>query len=162
MALYLRNLLRGEYDSLGSPPPMRSLDSLESTARRALSRVGAGLHVPGRLIVVGLGHALRPRRPPRMCGEATQGRVVAYDPTLPDAEISLFCAHGAAHGLIDDGDPRTHADTWLLTTLLLVPRAAAQTMCERELVERSHCPAWITRATRGLLLRWDSLGETAS
>jgi hypothetical protein len=40
--------------------------------------------------------------------------------------------------------------------------AAAQTLSERELVERSFCPEWLTLATRRLLLAWDSLGHPIS
>lgn len=142
---------------------------LEEIARRALSRTGLGLHAPGRLIAVANGLALLPRRPPSMCGEATRppvaGRpaVVAYDPLLGDDVISALCAHGTAHHLVDaTPDPSNHADIWLTGCFMLVPRAAAQTLSERELVERSFCPEWLTLATRKLLLAWDSLGHPIS
>ena len=147
------------------PPPLRSLDALESLARRRLASLDAGLHVPGRLIAAGLGNEILPRRPPRLCGEASRpgespGRgVIAYDPALPPEEQSLVCAHGVAHReLAREHDPHNHSDVWILGCLLLVPRAAVQTLTAAELVARSHCPAWVAFAVREFLLRWDPSG----
>lgn len=167
--LYLRRLLAGDYEHLGEAPPRRPLMELEEIARLALARTGLGLHAHGRLIAAANGLSLLPRRPPSMCGEATRppiaGRpaVVAYDPLQPAEVVSVLCAHGTAHHLVDaTPDPANHADIWLTGCFMLVPRAAAQTLSERELVARSHCPEWLTLATRRLLLAWDSHGHPIS
>lgn len=161
--LYLQRLLTGRYDELTEPPPLRTLDALESKAKRILASAGAGLHVPGRCIAVALGYSLLPRRPPNTCGEAAQAGTIAYDPTLPEEEQSVLCAHGTAHLTLDaDHEPYSHADVWLLTCLLLVPRAAAQTMTAAELAARSKCPAWLSVAMRSFFERWDSGGVSVS
>ena len=163
VTLNLRRLLEGRYDEMTEPPPSRHLESIESTARRLHAQIGAGLHVPGRLIVVGLGAELLPRRPPGTCGEAARNGIVAYDPTLDEYDQSVLCAHGAAHLALDrDGDPYTHSDVWLLTCLLLVPRAAVQTLAPWDLGLRSHCHPWIALAVRDLLLRWETPAVSAS
>lgn len=88
---------------------------------------------------------------------------VAYDPLLPDNDISALCAHGTAHHLVQaTPDPYEHSDIWVTGCLMLVPRAAAQTLSERELVARSFCPEWLTLAVRRLLLAWDSLSHPVS
>lgn len=163
ITLNLRRLLAGDYDGMTDAPPLRSLESLESLARRIISGLQAGWHVPGRCIVAGLNYRLLPRRPPGTCGEAARAGVVAYDPTLPEEEQSVMCAHGAAHLVLDAShDAYNHSDVWVLTCLLLVPPAAARTTTPEELVELSRCPAWLALATRRLLLRWGSRGSLVS
>jgi hypothetical protein len=148
---YVTKILRGEDECR----PLWARDALESLARRSLARAGRPAFADPRHLAIALDFELLPRAPPGLCGEGMARGLIAYAWSPDPREVGLRVGHGLAHALLQQQfDASNDADAWVLTAMLLLPRAAVQTRPPDEVERCARAPLWFVREALPLGAAW--------
>lgn len=76
--------------------------------------------------------------------------------SYPDPrEVGVRVGHGTAHGVLEkSGERHTDGDAWVLTAMLLVPRATVHTRPPAEIIAAAWAPQWFVRLAIPLGMSW--------
>jgi hypothetical protein len=153
---YVSAILRGDSDAAGTPQCLLTLDALDSLARRTLARARRPEMADPRHLAVAFGYELLPRSPPgQWCGEGVSRGVIAYEWFPDPREVGVRVGHGTAHGVLEkSGDKHTDGDAWVLTAMILVPRAVVHTRSQAEVMAAAWAPPWFVRLAIPLGMSW--------
>lgn len=115
-------------------------------AERALARTGFAFGDDPRRLVLDLGLMVLPGSTAGCGGEATDGVRIAVR-WSPDRRVrGLRVFHGIAHALlVRERWEHSHADAWLVTMDLAVPRAVARSRSAEDIVAQAHVPEALAR-----------------